>query len=603
MSNDSDYKFVTVDAAVSIARDATGLNVTRACVAELLNIGLLPNFGDRSCPQILGEHAKHFIGEVWSATEPMLSPVDVLDVPPGGNFTNHVFLRRSRGTVMSFDPQRASMISVRAFLRSLKVDRERDSSDRLQRRAKAVQLDEGVCLWLADATELGKWLLRWELASSVEARISPAEAACVPSIYGSKARLSRFLIAAIRQELPPDAHVCDLMSGTGVISRQLATYYYTHANDASPFAAALSRSQVVGIDAQRTEELVALLAVPFHENLTQIMTILGPALQREEEYLHGGLSAERLEEYREFAMGCTRFVPGWNPEHQSRVWDSSLDTPIRRGLSSIVLRGRAGENVTPAVLATAYWGNCYFGLRQAAEVDSLCLAIQRVCSGSERDLLSAVLLAAADACASGPHYAQPPSLRAREAVASVLERRARSVFAEFQQRLWFASRRRFVDPSHLYITNLPWDAGLAEFVAMTNGAHMRGIYVDPPYSRLQYSRFYHVFDTLLRYDYPQCVGKGRTSEVQKRFSSPFDSREGSASEEFRRLFEAIAQTGATVFASYAAGQTVPLLRLLDIARAANRSVSVHACPVRHHSQGRLLANSGDKLEVLIVGHP
>ena len=35
------------------------------------------------------------------------------------------------------------------------------------------------------------------------------------------------------------------------------------------------------------------------------------------------------------------------------------------------------------------------------------------------------------------------------------------------------------------------------------------VYADPPYTRDHYSRYYHLLDTLLLYDYPDPVGKGQ----------------------------------------------------------------------------------------------
>src|SRR5258706_4501012 len=35
------------------------------------------------------------------------------------------------------------------------------------------------------------------------------------------------------------------------------------------------------------------------------------------------------------------------------------------------------------------------------------------------------------------------------------------------------------------------------------------IYADPPYTEDHYSRYYHLFETLVRYDYPELSGKAR----------------------------------------------------------------------------------------------
>jgi adenine-specific DNA-methyltransferase len=48
------------------------------------------------------------------------------------------------------------------------------------------------------------------------------------------------------------------------------------------------------------------------------------------------------------------------------------------------------------------------------------------------------------------------------------------------------------------------------------------VYADPPYTKDQYSRYYHLYETLYRYDYPVSVGAGRYRD--DRFVSDFSLR-------------------------------------------------------------------------------
>ncbi len=73
------------------------------------------------------------------------------------------------------------------------------------------------------------------------------------------------------------------------------------------------------------------------------------------------------------------------------------------------------------------------------------------------------------------------------------------------------------------------------------------IYADPPYSRAQYSRYYHLLETLVLYDYPDCNDKGRyrADRVQTAFS--LKSKVIAAMDAF---FGAAAQTGGKLYLSY-----------------------------------------------------
>jgi adenine-specific DNA-methyltransferase len=73
------------------------------------------------------------------------------------------------------------------------------------------------------------------------------------------------------------------------------------------------------------------------------------------------------------------------------------------------------------------------------------------------------------------------------------------------------------------------------------------VYADPPYSKDHYSRYYHVLETLTRYDHPGAVGKGRYRP--DRFATPFSlkTRVEAAMDE---LCGAVAERGHTFILSY-----------------------------------------------------
>ncbi|HEV2818116.1 MAG TPA: DNA adenine methylase [Allosphingosinicella sp.] len=75
----------------------------------------------------------------------------------------------------------------------------------------------------------------------------------------------------------------------------------------------------------------------------------------------------------------------------------------------------------------------------------------------------------------------------------------------------------------------------------------RVVYCDPPYTNDQYSRYYHVWETLVLYDYPRTSGQGRYRPT--RFTTDFSlvSRVAGA---FRQLIADVAATGADLVLSY-----------------------------------------------------
>ena len=73
------------------------------------------------------------------------------------------------------------------------------------------------------------------------------------------------------------------------------------------------------------------------------------------------------------------------------------------------------------------------------------------------------------------------------------------------------------------------------------------VYADPPYTADHYSRYYHVLETLILYDFPEVVGKGlyRPDRHVSEFSVKSKVRSS-----FERLVNAVAQLDADVVISY-----------------------------------------------------
>ena len=64
------------------------------------------------------------------------------------------------------------------------------------------------------------------------------------------------------------------------------------------------------------------------------------------------------------------------------------------------------------------------------------------------------------------------------------------------------------------------------------------VYLDPPYSTENYSRYYHIAETLVNYDYPECRFKGCYRD--DRFKSSF-CRKSKAKNEFDNAVKLVSE--------------------------------------------------------------
>ena len=175
---------------------------------------------------------------------------------------------------------------------------------------------------------------------------------------------------------------------------------------------------------------------------------------------------------------------------------------------------RDGHDDGPWRLATLLFAWGYFGLRQAAELDSIRFAIDHardheIIDDEQADWLHLAWLQTASRIASAPgHFAQ--FLRPTSAAG------ARRIVAARRRAAWdsllddVSTLRPYGEPAWRAHNRILGQDALTiwrELDALDVGPAI--YYADPPYSKDHYSRYYHVLETLTQYDYPDADGAGR----------------------------------------------------------------------------------------------
>jgi adenine-specific DNA-methyltransferase len=221
-------------------------------------------------------------------------------------------------------------------------------------------------------------------------------------------------------------------------------------------------------------------------------------------------------------------------------------------LAAEVAELRSHRRRVPYRLATLTFAWGYFGLAQAIAIDSLRYAIERHrsagdLSDDDRRWALLALLQAASRLATGPgHTAQYLAANTSRSLDRVIRQRRRDLHRQFEIELGLLSPYGTSD----------WRAGNQvlhrDATEIWPELRRRGfrdavVYADPPYSKNQYSRFYHVLETLHRYDYPAAQHGGRYRP--DRFSTGFSSRARVASA-FERLCAGAASINCALVLSY-----------------------------------------------------
>jgi adenine-specific DNA-methyltransferase len=212
----------------------------------------------------------------------------------------------------------------------------------------------------------------------------------------------------------------------------------------------------------------------------------------------------------------------------------------------------AVPNSFPYLLITLTYSHGYFGLRQAIELDSLKYAIDfaysagLITSEEARWYLVALLQTASRISTAPGHFAQYLHVKDQATYKNIRSNRKRSVWEIFLTSLetirpygtsrWRAANQVYCEEA----------VALAEMLRALE-TRPRIIYADPPYSEAQYSRFYHVLETIARYDYPSVKGKGRYRE--DRYLTPF-SKPKLVKSAFENLIQSAAAIESDLVISY-----------------------------------------------------
>lgn len=318
---------------------------------------------------------------------------------------------------------------------------------------------------------------------------------------GSKRAMLRNGLGELLTELVPTRdRFFDLFCGSGSVAGYVAQRFPVpvHACDLQTYAVALTACQV---------EQTASFA---HENV-------------------GGSWISTA------AQWMAAFSSEWQRANQLLPSDSSFDA-----WRSAIRDARDFCSDLPDAFPTAQaYGGYYYSPVQAMVLDSLRASLP----STHQTAALAALIDAASSCAAAPgHTAQPFSTKdsALPHLAAAWGKDVSLVCLEALKR------------SASFKARVGGQASQSDAVSMTERMTPRDVaFIDPPYSEVQYSRFYHVLESISRGSVGEVSGVGRYPALESRPQSKFCLVTKSA-EAFDELMLGIACSGADALVTFPA---------------------------------------------------
>ena len=331
---------------------------------------------------------------------------------------------------------------------------------------------------------------------------------------GNKLRVLDEICDATESLVPSNGHVADLFTGSTIVAQALADRGY----------------KLAAVDSQLYSKVLATAFLSIGRQNTE---------------------SSNLDEFIDHSLP-EKFVMYFKPwEEYAAIEDKLLtegDSPrLRKLYSSLPLIWRDEKNPYYYLIATQHirkwsktiplitsiYAGSYFGLRQSLELDRLrqtIFALYEAGSISPWQMNAALasLISAASAAvhSAGKHFAQPLSTSEKTSSSfkdqRLLQDRNISIKEMFVRCVSAINNSNNYDESD-HTTHFD----TAESFITTNQCHFDLFYIDPPYTAQQYSRFYHVLETLCNYEPPNLLADGRISSglyPTDRFKSAFCSK-------------------------------------------------------------------------------
>lgn len=411
------------------------------------------------------------------------------------------------------------------------------------------------------------------------------------SYMGNKKKIAGFIIEAIFPHISQGEIFVDLMCGSGAMSQAFAQLGQTIASDAQEFCQLLAKIQGRGFTKERAERILKQIDANYKKHFLSLSEMIREPLEQENK-----LYQENWTNRDMVLTMYTKFVS------EFELYSST--EPVSSALVDLIEVRRADNQKYPYCLFTLYFSNIYFGLLQCVQLDSLRYAVEQL-TGEEKQWALGALIATTYQVSSGHagHFAQPKKITKKN-VLEVLSLRRKSAYHEFSKRFLCLTQESENCPHEIETIPGPWQNAL-QLIERHIGNPVI-VYLDAPYKRDEYSRYYHVLETMTKYDYPCSEGKGRTRSKKsgERVSTEFFTKTIKKVEEvFVEIITNVLAHNMVCVWSYSDNGVASIVDVVDAVKEEHPcGVHLYGTQSKHHSQ-RSAGHSLPVMEYCIIFTP
>ncbi|MCB5015858.1 DNA adenine methylase [Streptococcus mutans] len=347
---------------------------------------------------------------------------------------------------------------------------------------------------------------------------------------GNKSSLINFLKNNLQKYLLPGDIFFDIFSGAGSVASAFKSDNIIIANDAELYATIISSALLNTPNTAILKNTVIEFQDKLKKNIQKNQKKFETLISEEKEFLNSNDNNKLVNLYKNFPT----------------IWNN-LDKKINA--ENLKLLGQYN-------LFTYYYSGTYFGIEQSIAIDSIVETINSISEKSATDTLySCLFFAMKEAVfAKDGHMAQPLNPIKNEK--RHLKQRKKNIAQLLKQKLeefiiYSSTGKNKYNQIHrsynLDITDITKQHLLSDL-------NIKMIYADPPYTDMQYSRYYHLLNVAARYDFPKPTilrGKFTTGLYTEGRNQSDLSKKSTAKKRIEELCEYCKQNNIILALSYA----------------------------------------------------
>ncbi len=221
------------------------------------------------------------------------------------------------------------------------------------------------------------------------------------------------------------------------------------------------------------------------------------------------------------------------------------------------------------------YSDTYFSDIQCKDIDSIRYAIEKINNENKKNLyLTALMSTMCKVQSTTGHFAQyMPKDHKR-----IVPLRSMNVWEEF--------RYKCNDFKHIVNNNMnnkAYNLDYKKLITLNEIKNVETFYLDSPYSGEQYSRFYHILETIVKYDNPKVSYKAKYRN--DRFMSDFCYK-SKVNNEFENIIEFCNENKSNLIISYSNKGVIECEQLEKICKKYYDNVEIKTYDYKHSTQGK-----------------